>query len=176
MVALCSAAVGCGDDDDYDNSKAGTGGKGGSGGGSGKGGSGGKGGAGGAKVATKAECIESFDKATPLPSACVECACDANTAVVAACGDECWALIACVTTKCADVLTDMQATNACAGTMCATEVNAAGPAMMLGPATMVGPILQSPACSAKCGAGVVPLPPEGDASVGGEDGGVDAGS
>lgn len=170
MLALCGAVVGCGDDDDDDGAMAGSGGKGGSGG---KAGSGGKGGAGGAKVATKAECIEDFGDATPLPDACVECACDVNATAVAACGEECWALMVCVNTKCADVLADPAATQTCAGMMCETEIGAAAPLMMIAPAMSVGPILQGTKCASKC---APPPPPPGEDGGVDDDGGVDAGN
>jgi hypothetical protein len=167
MLALCGAAIGCGDDDDDDDPIGGSGGKSGSGG---KGGSSGKGGAGGA-TATEAECIEDFGKvATTLSDVCVECACDENAAAVASCGDKCWALIACVGMKCADATTEAE-TAACAPVMCSAEVTAAASAMQLVPAMTVGPILQGTKCASKC---LPPAPPGDDA--GDDDASVDAGN
>jgi hypothetical protein len=177
MLALCGGAAGCGDDDDDDGPRGGTGGKGGSGGKAGTGGTGGTGGAGGARAATKAECIESFDEATPpvISSDCVECACDENTAAVAACGEPCWDLMTCANVKCGAFLMDPEMLMACvagpAG-MCLQEVRAAAPGGMIAASMAVGPILQGAACGAVC---APPLPPEDDAGMG-DDGGVDAGN
>jgi hypothetical protein len=173
MLALCGAALGCGDDDDDDDDDpiAGTGGKG--GGGSGKGGTGGTG---GAKAPTKAECVDSFTEATKLTDACAECACDENLAMVAACGKPCWDLMVCANTKCADVLMDEAKLMACvAGEdgMCNPEVAAAGPGGMIVASMTVGPIIQGPECGAIC---FPPVIPTDDASVDEDDGGVDAGN
>jgi hypothetical protein len=144
--------MGCGDDSD--DSSAGTGG-GGSGGTGGKAGTGGKSGGGAGKAgssgggATPAACTTQTNellKGQPgaLSSECVSCLCTENASAVVACDTDanCWPLISCVGTKCADASDQ----TACATSMCSSTLGGAPKA------TPVGNLITGK-CDAKCGGG-----------------------
>jgi hypothetical protein len=120
IASLAGALVACGDDDDDDAMGDGDGDSAGTGGGDGD-----------AAGLTKAQCLEMAEQ--DVHPDCLDCTCEADPDATAACGADCWLLLACVAENCAESEDDN-----CIVDNCADWASGAGSAeaMVLGPAVM----------------------------------------
>lgn len=121
IAMLAGAVAACSDDDDDDAM------------GDGDGDSAGTGGDGDGDAAglTKAECLEMAEQ--DVHPDCLDCTCDADPDATAACGADCWLLLACAAENCSE----SEDAN-CIVDNCADWASGAGSAeaMVLGPAVM----------------------------------------